>query len=240
MVGNSAATSGGGTIYGTLNNCILYYNVASEGANFHTEPSIGEPTFNYCCTTPMPTNGVGNITNAPLFVDHAGGNLRLQSNSPCINVGNNASVAGSTDLDGRPRIVGGTVDMGAYEFQPGVSGEFIGWLQKNGLPTDGSADYLDADGDRLNNWQEWIAGTIPTNALSALRMLNPTKDASGVTVRWQSVNNRTYFLERATNLGAQPPFSILPINIPGQAGETSFTDSNAIGAGPLFYRVGVR
>jgi hypothetical protein len=34
----------------------------------------------------MPTNGVGNITNAPLFVDYTHGNLRLQSNSPCVNV----------------------------------------------------------------------------------------------------------------------------------------------------------
>jgi hypothetical protein len=163
----------------------------------------------------------------------------LQSNSPCINAGTNAVVSGSIDLDGRPRIVGGTVDIGAYEFQPGVSGEFIGWLSQYGVPTDGSADYADTDGDLMNNWQEWVAGTVPTDAASALRLLAPTTGVSGTIVSWQRVTNRTYFLDRATNLGAAPPFSLVISNLAGQAGTTSFTDTNATGPGPIFYRVGV-
>jgi len=34
-------------------------------------------------------------------------------------------------------------------------GKCLGWLQKHGLSTDGSADY--AGDDVLNNWQEWIS-----------------------------------------------------------------------------------
>src|SRR5262249_55566529 len=93
LSGNSASGSdGGGAVYScTLNNCIAYFNTAQQGANYDSSSSL-----NYSCTTPPPTNGVGNITNAPLFVDTNGwANLRLQSNSLCINAGNNSYLANS-------------------------------------------------------------------------------------------------------------------------------------------------
>jgi hypothetical protein len=233
LTGNSA-TNGGGVWGGTLNNCILYYNSAPNAANY-------AGYLNYCCATPMPTNGVGNITNAPLFVNYAGGNLRLQSNSPCINSGNNAYVVGSTDLDGHPRIVFGTVDIGAYEYQTPTSIISYAWLQQYGLPTDGSADHADLDGTGMNVYQDWVAGLNPTNALSVLKMLPPaaTNNPLGLVVSWQSVSNITYFLQRSTNLAAQPAFSTIQSNIVGQAGTTSYTDTTATNAGPYFYRVGV-
>jgi len=143
---HNSADEDGGAHYAALNNCIVYFNNATNRANYSEYPSE-YTTLNYCCTTPLPTNGVGNITNAPLFVDVAGGNLRLRSNSPCINAGRNAwgcftaegdfrlVAPGPTDLDGKPRIVGGTVDIGAYEFQGPVPGS---WTKKTNMPAPAS------------------------------------------------------------------------------------------------------
>ncbi len=231
LTGNYATNEGGGAFMAMLNNCIIHFNTAAAG------PNHGGSTLNYCCTTPDP-GGLGNITNAPLFVDYAGGNLRLQSNSPCINAGFNAYAAGTTDLDGHPRIVHGTVDLGAYEFQGPGSAISYAWLQQYDLATDGSADYADPDGDGMNNWQEWRCGTDPRNAASVLRLLSAPPAGSNVTVTWQSVSGMSYFLERSTNLAVSPPFTMLATNLPGQAGTTSFTDTNAAAA-RRFYRVGV-
>ena len=229
LVGNMAVI-GGGASSATLNNCIVYFNTDYMGsANYDSGSGL-----NYCCTTPKPASGLGNITNAPLFVNYAGDNLRLQSGSPCINAGNSTYVTNRTDLDGRPRLIG-TVDMGAYEFQ----GPFNAWLQQYGLSTDGSADFVDTDGDGHNNWEEWRCQTDPTNALSALRLVSASPLGSDVSVSWQSVAGVNYFLERSTNLSAIPSFASVATNVAAQAGTTIYTHTNAATAPRLFYRVGV-
>ncbi|HLH55311.1 MAG TPA: immunoglobulin domain-containing protein [Verrucomicrobiae bacterium] len=225
----------------TLCNCILYSNgVQSAGFNNYNDSC----TLNYCCTMPLPTNGVGNITNTPMFVDAANGDFHLQPNSPCINAGNNLFAFTSNDLDGNPRIIGGTVDMGAYEFQGLNSTTFYSWLQSYGLPTDGSADYADSDGDGMNNWQEWVCGTNPTNAASVLRLLSAAPTSTNVIVTWQSVPGINYTLERSTSLGVPDPlattnFSVVATNIVGRAGTTAYADTNGAGQGPFYFRVGV-
>jgi hypothetical protein len=219
----------------TARNCILYFNSASNGANYYFP---GQNLINYSCTTPD-AGGIGNITNVPLFVNYAIGNVRLQPTSPCINSGNNAIASALTDLDGNSRIISGTVDMGAYEFQGAGSLISYAWLQQYALPTDGSADFLDSDHDGLNDWQEWLAGTNPTNALSVLKITSATQGPAGFVLTWQSQNTRTYCLQRSADL-APPAFSTIQANIAGESGTTSYTDTNSVGPGPFFYRVGIK
>lgn len=225
--------SGGGSYHDVVNNSIIYGNIAPNG------PNISSSALSYCCTA-LAASGPGNFTNAPVFVNAIAGDFHLQFNSPCINAGRNSYIANVTDLDGNPRISGGTVDVGAYEFQNPASIIAYYWLQNLGLPTDGSADFADPDHDGQSTWSEWRSGTDPTSALSALRLTTPSADPSGVTVTWQSVGGISYYIQRAANLSDNPAFISIQSNVVGQAGSTSYKDTTATGNGPYYYRVGVQ
>jgi hypothetical protein len=225
LVANSASSNGGGTYRSTNINCIIYFNTAGNDSNYYSG------SLTYCCTAPLPA-GAGNLTNVPLFINQAAGNYRLNSNSPCINVGSYGYL-NSFDLDGRPRVVGGTVDMGAYEFQgPGI-GEFIGWLQQFGLPTDGSADYTDSDGDRMNNWQEYLADTGPLDANDYFHITTFTRIGTYNTLGWTSKATRFYRVERSDTLGGDSPWEIIITNATPGWNNVGFDST-----GPrYFYRV---
>jgi len=244
VVSNSASVGGGlyvavapgsGTAMVPTNTIVYYNNASSNGPNCY----IGfSGTINRnCCTTDYA--GASDITNAPLFVDPANGDFRLSLNSPCINAGRNSYVTNSTDLDGNPRLVGGTVDIGAYEFQNPQSVISYGWLQRYGLPTDGSVDYADPDGDGMTNWREWITNTDPTNSLSFLHMLSPnqTNNAGGVIIHWQS-SGINYVMQRSSDIAG--PFVTIAPNVFAALGTATYRDANATGPGPYFYRVGVQ
>jgi parallel beta-helix repeat protein len=237
LVGNSTIANSdwvnGGALASTLNNCILYYN-----SPYNDDGSFDSSSYNYTCTTPLPA-GPGNIAVPPLLLNAGGGDYHLLSNSPCINAGDNGYVATATDFYGSPRIQGRVVDMGADEYQTPASILSYAWAQQYGIPTDGSADFEDPDGDGMNNYQESVAGTNPTNAASLLVLYSTTAATNGLNVMWQSVDNRTYYLQSSTNLGSPNAFSTVQSNITGGVGTTTCTDPSATNGNSYFYRVGV-
>ena len=131
VVGNSA----GGIVEGGIAiNCIVYYNSGGNYDDTYTQ-------LNFCCTTPLPSSGIGNVIDPPLFMDMAAGDFRLREDSPCIDAGTNllgfeiwgrdgrgpavvGHVTDSTDFLGNTRFIDGNGDgivawdIGAHEFIP--------------------------------------------------------------------------------------------------------------------------
>ena len=97
----------------------------------------------------------------------------------------------------------------------------------------------DADGDGLNNWQEYVAGTDPTDAKSNLRVTTDPAAAQqhqdGV-IRWPSVAGKSYVIERSANLFS-PGWSPISTNA-GTGGDMEFHDLS--GGNVRFYRVRVQ
>jgi len=251
LIGNSAGVSGGGTDSGALYNCIVYFNAAPLGANYSgqwvpydLDLFWIEPQFYYTCITPLPTNGAGNLTNAPVFLNTNGwSDLHLRYGSPGIDAGTNLSDLITTDLNGNPRSLDGdgdgnaAFDMGAYEFD---ARSLIppDWFTRHGLdPADPQVVSGNPDHDAFTTFQEWLADTDPTNAMSYFHIEAILK-RSPVVVSFLSSLNRTYTLWRGSRLDP-PDWSV----VPGQQGisgtGSTLTLEDAADGPQKFYRVQV-
>ena len=115
--GTITAGAGGGVYQagGTVRNCIVYANLSSNAAN---DLVFTSGVRDYSCA-PELTTGVSNNTSAdPVFMRKTGADCyRVRYGSPCMNSGTNlAWMTNAVDLEGAARILGGRVNMGAYEY----------------------------------------------------------------------------------------------------------------------------
>ena len=82
-------------------------------------PSITQSPYTATLTAAAPYNNLLGVN--PRFVSAGPGvtkpNLHLQRTSPLRNAANTAYGIGTIDRDGKPRVVGGAPDLGAYELQ---------------------------------------------------------------------------------------------------------------------------
>jgi Chlamydia polymorphic membrane protein (Chlamydia_PMP) repeat len=123
--GNRTDSYGGGMYNNsntspTLANCILWGDSPDEIYNSDSLPTVA---YSDVYTPTGIYSGTRNLNADPLFVAPIAaaaaptttGNYRLLPASPAIDAGNNLYVAVPADRDGRLRIIGAAVDMGAYE-----------------------------------------------------------------------------------------------------------------------------
>ncbi len=124
IVGNASTHYAGGVriAAGSIVNTIIYHNDAvTQYDDLHVDG--GDVT--YSCASDL-TQGVdGNVSQDPGFEDsgsgygylnHAPGNYRLATGSPCRDAGaNQAWMTTAVDFEGSNRIINATVDMGIYE-----------------------------------------------------------------------------------------------------------------------------
>ena len=127
--GNSASTNGGG-LYNSGSNLQLRNSIIWGNSATNSGPGLyNTTTWIILVRHSWIEGGYGDVgTGDPLFVAPVAatsaptttGDYRLQAASLAINAGDNAVITTMTDRDGNPRIVGGTVDLGAYEAAPSV------------------------------------------------------------------------------------------------------------------------
>jgi hypothetical protein len=97
----------------------------------------------------------------------------------------------------------------------------------------------DADGDGANNWQEYVAGTDPTDPSSVLKASSDQAAATqkqDCVVHWPSVAGKTYVIQRSATIFS-PGWIPVSTNI-GTGSDMEYHDTN--GGSVRFYRVQVQ
>lgn len=101
-----------------------------------------------------------------------------------------------------------------------------------------NASTSDTDEDGHKAWQEFIAGTDPTNALSVLKITAVSNSPGGSVIFWPVVTGRTYSVFGGTNL--LEPWPATPAtSYPVVTADGTICFTNSASNTPWFYRIGV-
>jgi len=123
---NNIVTADGGALTNLnvtipeIDNTIIWLNGTSAGANNSGITNDGSSSVT------SSNNIIQGINADPLFTNAASGNYTLSIGSPAVNGGSNAAYIGYINndlaLDGKPRLTGSVIDIGAYETDAAPSG----------------------------------------------------------------------------------------------------------------------
>jgi hypothetical protein len=112
------------------------------------------------------------------------------------------------------------------------------WLYENGFTNAWeTAGQIDHDHDGMLTWEEWVAGTSPTNLTDVLAVDFATDIGTSTTLVWPSVSNRTYKVWRSVDL--QEGFWQVSGTIQATPPANTYRERTAPAGLPSFYRISV-
>ena len=111
------------------------------------------------------------------------------------------------------------------------------WLAQYGWTSDFSLwETSDTDNDGLQAWQEAVAGTVPTNGESVLKVTDFDEQDSGTVLKWDAVAGRVYSVYVSTHLADAADWFLLTNNLPPVG---LWTNRIPYSGSQRFYRLGV-
>ena len=267
LIAWNESAAGGGIAFSlsgpSIVNCTITYNSSANGAGcYHLNSStkytnsiishnLGDETKSISEFFPYPSPKFINTDPGlgVVFQDVPRGDFRLRGESPGINAGTNLpEQVDGLDLDGKPRILDGIVDRGAYEQYPpaqDTDGDGLPdsweWKYYGGI-TNALSNAAGVDG-RYSNADHYIAGTDPRDPASYPRfediLVDDTNEVEQVVLHWESFPGRIYSLYRCHDLTAGT-FDLIGSDLPSTSPENTYFDMGAFGSGPWIYRLGIR
>jgi len=234
-------------IYGVVNNLATGGSRLSYGTlTWVFQPTVGGPAITLSATLTNINDQFSYVLRVPceteiLGVPLSAGVLKLTTSSTVYNRAQVTieGVAATFSQPSQTNLVLTATDRGRIErvdLLVNLPGEtFAQWLARYGFPpnTDPNLDPLHKG---MTLYEEFIAGTNPTDSQSRFAFVNVFPDPlGGVSVEWSSVQGKLYTLQRSNELLSG--FADVQTHIAATPSQNSFRDASATGVGPYFYRL---
>jgi len=144
-------------------------SITDGSTTFYYQPLVS-PVAPVALAPTLVTNNPGSGNNPVAQYAVFGAPTRLTNDTLTLNL---------KALSGGGVILGGLQILGNGPLTP--QGVPFGWYQGYNLPVD---DFADADLDSFPAWQEFMAGTNPTNSQSFLRVIDVSQAGSSIILTW--------------------------------------------------------